>query len=178
MESLVGERSHIVITETLGHNTLRHWMVDSAFRGYVITRIKAPLQNVLEAGKSFAEVMTTACKVMARLPEFGRNNLVFPTSVLLKEKADKLLSYHHNPSREKMLEAGVKLLLAEYEHDDYYAFLIDYLVIELAIEVLKGNYKPKRLKFPAPLSACWSGGDLPDRAAILKLVKEELRCQT
>ena len=149
---------------------ISRWMLQPPFRDYVIKKIKDPIRKALEAGQSFAQVMELVKTSMSRLPRMGKGNILNPTTRIIMDTANQMLSYHHNPGRERMAEAGVKLVVSEHGHDIYWAYLIDYMVIMLAIEVMKGNYKPKRLKFPVP--ECWSGPDLPDEKEIKRLVKE------
>ena len=150
-------------------------MLDSPFRHYVITKIKDHIRKALESGRTMVEVMGEVGRSMSRLPRIGRGNLQKPSTLCVKDKVDVLLDYHHNPQREAMLNQAAKLLISEYEHDDYYAFFLDAFMVEMAIEIANGKFKPRRLKFPFP--ACWSGPDILDMKTVRERMREALHEQ-
>ena len=156
----------------LTSKNIKHIILNNPLRFYFITKVKDPIRKALEAGKTLKEVIATVIESAKRIPNFSNEDIDHPTSQLLAEKLDEIVKYHTNSMRSEMVKQACKLLKAEYDHDDYYAWFFDYLIVELALEVLRGTYKPKRLKFP--LSHCWQGRDIPDHKTILEKAREIL----
>jgi hypothetical protein len=171
-ENFLHGKTSITLKKELGRLPLANWMLYFPFRDYVIYKIKDPLRKALEAGKSFLEVMAVLKDSVLKLPKFGKENLTHPSAVLLKETLDYINEHHKNPGREEMVKHAGTLAEAEYAHDDYYAWFLDYIFVKMIVEYIKGNYKPKNLKFPIP--HCWNGEAIPDRETVLKTLKEYL----
>ena len=70
------------------------------------------------------------------------------------------------------MEAAFNMGIFEYDHDGYYAFIQDWFLIEMAMEIAKGNYIPRFKKFPIP-EFC-TGPDLPDIETIRQNMREAL----
>jgi hypothetical protein len=167
-------KSSITLKKELGKLPLSHWMLYFPFRDYVINKVKAPLQRAIEGAKTFKEIIPTLIESARKLPKFNRDNLDHPNAKLISDILDKVVEYHNNPSRNELIRQACKLIKAEYAHDDYYAFFLDYVAVEIAIEILTGNYKPKNHKHPFP--KCWTGPEIPTNEEILNRVREVI-CQ-
>jgi len=156
----------------LTSKNIKHIILNNPLRFYFITKVKDPIRKALEAGKTLKEVIATVIESAKRIPNISNEDIDHPTSRLLAEKLDEIVKYHKNSMRSEMVKQACKLLKAEHAHDDYYAWFFDYLIVELAFEVLRGTYKPKRRKFP--LSHCWKGPEIPDHKFILNKAREIL----
>jgi len=152
--------------------SLFYWMLYYPMRDFVITDVKDPIRKALEAGESLSEIMKVVGRSVGLLPKITKENTISHNVHILIDKKEKLLSFHHNGGREKMVEAALNLDIAEYEHDIYYSFLQDWLLIELAMEIATGNWHIAGRPFPIP--QCWSGGDLPDLETVRQKMREAL----
>ena len=163
-----------------GYNTnppeeplVSYWALYGAMRQYVIEKIKAPLQKAIEKAKTFQDISGELFSAIKKIPLISKKNSSFINTHILLDKRDLFLKYHTNAGRSKLCEKAFDLDIFEYEHDGYYAFLQDWLLIELAMELAKGNYTPRFSKFP--IKGCWTGPDLPDIETIRKQLREALK---
>ena len=142
--------------------------MSSPYRQFVIDKVKRPIQNALEAGESFAEVMKVIKNSMTKLVPFTRQNCLNPNTLVWFTIFDKFLEMEDNPGREPIFRAVIKLFLAEEEHDHSYYGVRGDVVLELWLEeVLKGNYKPRSLDHP---DSYWKS-DPNSRGAGFKLIQ-------
>jgi len=109
---------------------LIHWMLKGRMRDYVIKKIKSPLEKVIEI-------------IGGRLPEITRESLLHPNSKILFDAKDKFFEYEENKTKKKLFEAAWKILIAEYEHDNYYRYRFDWLLDEIG-----KNWKPRMIDYP------------------------------
>ena len=73
-------------------------------------------------------------KIIAHIkkyPEPTRENCEHPNSLILFDIRDKFLEYETHPNKTGLWQAAFKLLIAEYEHDDYYRFRFDWLLEQI-----------------------------------------------
>ena len=146
-------------------------MLRFPWRNYIDRHIKAPLRQVIMAGKSLAEVLKVLKTSVDRMPPLKRG--LAPNTKILLDKLELLRGYlHHRGGSGEMIDKAGKMIAGEIQHDPFYAFIFDFLLIEMALELARGNWKPQSLKFIEPKS--WSGGDLPDYKTIKKMLKEAL----
>lgn len=94
-------------------------MLIGRLRNYVQCKVKAVL---LKKIISFVK----------KYPEPTRENCEHPNSLILFDIRDKFFEYECNPGREELFRAVFKLLIAEYEHDAYYRFRIDWVLEQIA----------------------------------------------
>ena len=98
------------------------------------------------------------------LPEPTLENTYVPNTKFWIKERDKFRKYHINKNRQPLIDAAWKILIAEYEHDGYYADLMD-VVVE---DIKAGDYKPRMALHP--LSICWTEpytGDIPIREVVI-----------
>jgi hypothetical protein len=88
-------------------------------RKYFIEKVKAPLLKAITI-------------LAGRYPEPTKENTVWKNSRRLIDIREKLKKYHINPGRQALMDAAIKALIDEYEHDGYYAFLLDWFIAEIA----------------------------------------------
>lgn len=105
---------------------LVHWMLKGKMRDYVINKIKAPLQKIIEI-------------IGGRLPEITRESLLQPNSHILFDLRDEFLKHENNRTKRKLFEAAWNILIAIYEHDNYYRYRFDWLLEEIS----KSNWTPR-----------------------------------
>ncbi len=148
------------------------WALYGPMREFVITQIKKPLQNAIERATSLAEIAGELFSAIKKIPALSKENTDFKTTDILLEMRDLFIQYHNNPGRQKLMESVFNLDIFEYDHDGYYAFIQDWAVIYLAMELAKGNYVPRFKKFPEP--GCWTGPDIPDIETIRQNMREAL----
>jgi len=152
---------------------LSYWALFAPMRQYVIEKIKAPLQKAIENAKTLSDVSKELFSAVKKIPLITKKNTCFLNTHILIDKRDEFLTYHLKTApKYKMTEAAFNIDIFEYEHDGYYAFLQDWLLIELAMELAKGNWLPRFSKFP--LKGYWCGPDLPDIETIRKKMREAL----
>ena len=138
----------------------------------LIKEIIDPLRIALVTRKSSKQVQKILIEVAGKIPSFGKKNLTSRNEIILFEKIEYIITHHHNPIRNKMVEAGGRMLVSEYGHDQYYAFFMDRLFIEIALEIARGNWEIKNREFA--WKDCWSGEDLPDIDTVRQEMKKEL----
>ena len=128
----------------------RNQVLTGSKRDYIIEKVKAPLM---------AKIISLANKY----PDPTRENCVQPNSRILFDIWDLFLEYEHNPGREALFDAAFKLLIAEYEHDPYYRFRLDWMLEEIE----KREWQP-RSRIPMN---CWNEpgaiGEIPDWNAVV-----------
>jgi len=149
-----------------------YWALYAPLREYVIEHVKKPLQNAIQNAKTLSDIAGEIISFAKKLPVIHKGNTSFYNTHILLDKTDEILGYHTNAGRQKLLGSAFKVGTFEYEHDGYYAFIIDMLLIELAMELAKGNYVPRFTKFPEP--HCWDGPDLPTIEEIRQNMREVL----
>ena len=100
---------------------------------YIKDKVKKPLMKAIT-------------RLANMYPEPTRENCIQPNSKILFDIRDKFFEYEDNSgAREAMFKAAFKLLIAEYEHDPYYRFRIDWMLEEIE----KSDWEP-RPRFPMP----------------------------
>jgi len=165
--------------ETVSKNAppalVSYWALYFPMRDFVINKIKAPLRKAIESAKTLKDISGELFSAIKKIPLITKKNTSFTNSHILIDKKELFLKYHTNPGRQKLLESVLDIDRFEYEHDGYYAFLQDWIIIELAMELAKGNWVPRFSKFP--INGCWTGPDLPDIDTIRKQLREALNEQ-
>jgi len=116
-------------TRPYGYQVLR-----GAMRDYVKDKIKAPL-------------MAKMIDLANEYPEPMRVNCLHPNSHILFDIRDKFFEYEDNPCRKALFEAIWKLFIAEYEHDPYYRYRIDW-VLE---QIMDSDWRPRKIR----QEQCW-----------------------
>lgn len=122
-------------------------------RKYVMDKVKKPLMKA---------IVTLA----QRYPDPTRENCIQSNSHILFDIRDKFFEYERNDGRKPLFEAIFKLLIAEYEHDPYYRFRLDWVLEQIE----KSDWKPR----PRIPMECWTEfGELrmppPDWSALVPL---------
>uniref|UniRef100_A0A6M3XUZ4 Uncharacterized protein n=1 Tax=viral metagenome TaxID=1070528 RepID=A0A6M3XUZ4_9ZZZZ len=105
-------------------------------RQYFIEKVKAPLLRAIHI-------------LAKKYPEPTQENLVFNNSKILLGIKEDIKKYLH--TRGDLIDDGLKVLVDEVEHDGFYEFLFDYLIIEL----LKRGWQPEHRGFP--MYRHWTG---------------------
>lgn len=109
-------------------NLLTDWMLKD-HREYIIKNVKAPLLKKI-------------VKYCLGYPEATRENVNKPNSLFLIELEEKFFINLNLPQREELFKSLWRSFKAEYEHDDIYAELFDWLLLELHQGILERRYKP------------------------------------
>lgn len=143
--------------------SVSYWMLRE-MRGYVITKIKAPLQKALVL-------------IGKRYPEPTRENTHLPNTHILLDLRDKFKKYEDNPyysptrkGRQELFDAIWKIFIDEYEHDIYYRTRIDWIIEE----IVNSEWKPRDMGYP---NQCWNephpygGGYLIKDETLLNLAR-------
>lgn len=150
----------------------RQQMLAGKARQYIIKKVKKPLMGaIIGLGKrgswlSMLIALIQIVRTIKRYPDPTRENCIQPNSHKLFDIEDKFFGYEDNPphprhpkkypnhGREQLFRALFKLFIAEYEHDPYYRFRIDWMLEEIE----KSNWRP-RARIPMD---CWKEfGPLP-----------------
>ncbi len=155
---------------------LSYWALLFPMRQYVISKIKDPLRKSIENAKTLGDITQELFSAIKKIPLITKKNTCFLNTHILIDKGELLLKYHLNPSRQKLCKGAFDMFIFEYEHDGYYAFLLDWVIIELAMELARGKWKPRFTKFP--LKDCWAGPNLPDIETIRKNLRDALNERT
>lgn len=158
------------------------WALLTPMRQFVIDKVKAPLRKAIEEAKTLSDIAEELFSAIKKIPLITKRNTCFINTHILIDKKEMFLKYHYNPNRGKLCEAAFNMFIFEYEHDGYCAFLADWLLIEFAMEMAKGNWKPRFTKFPMKAGRAtpdsrlegWTGPDLPDVETIRLKMREAL----
>jgi len=92
-------------------------MRTGAMRGFIVKH-KAVFEKAIIA---FAKIV----------PEPTKENTKYPNTHILMDIRDKFFELENNPGRKALFEAAWKVLIAEYEHDPYYRFRLDWVLEEI-----------------------------------------------
>ena len=106
---------------------LSHKMLRGEMWEYTIKKIKEPFRKFL-------------IFIAERYPTPTKENTRCHNSHILLDKQERFFSYEYG-GRDALFKAAWKILIAEYEHDAYYRYRFDWLLEELANEVIKGNWE-------------------------------------
>ena len=91
-----------------------HQVLRGTMRGYVIGKIKKPL--------------TKAITILGdRYPDPKREDCIHPNTHILLDIRDRFLECETNAGRRALFEATWKILIAEYDHDPYYRYRLDWV---------------------------------------------------
>ena len=161
------------VNEPPTEQLVSYWALFAPMRDYVVEHVKKPLQNAIEGAKTISDVAGEIISFAKKIPKIHKGNTSFYNTHILEDKTNMILGYHTNTGRQPLLENTFKVGIFEYEHDGYYAFIMDMVLIELAMELAKGNWVPRFTKFPIP--HCWNGPDLPTIEEIRKQMREALK---
>jgi len=160
------------VTEPPEEELVSYWALLHPMREYVIKYVKKPLQNAIESAKNLSDIAGEIISFARKIPLIKKGNTSFYNTHILIDKKELFLKYHTDEGRRILVEAALKMGIFEYEHDGYYAFLMDWILIELAMELAKGNWIPRFTRFPIP--KCWTGPELPDIETIRQNLREAL----
>lgn len=104
-------------------------VLQGAMRRYVIDKIKKPLMKA---------IVTLA----QRYPDPTRENCRQVNSHILFDIRDKFFEYEGNLSRKALFDALFKLFIAEYEHDPYYRYRLDWMLEQ----VMGSDWQPRKIR--------------------------------
>lgn len=76
------------------------------------------------------------------LPEPTWGSCIHPNTHILFDIRDKFLKNETNPRKRALFEAAFKLLIAEYEHDPYYRYRLDW-VLE---QIIDSDWQPRKIR--------------------------------
>lgn len=105
-------------------------------RQYIIDKVKAPLMKAI-------------IHLAMRFPKPTKDNTVFKNTHIRLEVAEYILN--NLTARGDVVEAGLRILIDECEHDGFYEFLHDTYITEL----LKRGWQPNERGFP--MYRYWKG---------------------
>lgn len=78
-----------------------------------------------------------------KYPEATHDNVLRPNSHLWIDIKDRFFEYEDNPGRNSLFEAVFRIFIAQYEHDPYYTYRIDWVIEEVVELVMSGKWKPR-----------------------------------
>jgi len=124
-------------------------------RNYIIQHVKAPLQKSIEnIGKArlswwkrlllFIELL----RHIKKYPPVTRENARRANSFVLMDIFDRFLRYENNAGRKPLFEAIFKVWLGEGEHDGYYDSRENFILEQIIIAILNGDWKPRSKGMP------------------------------
>lgn len=87
-------------------------------------------------------LMKAIVTLVGRYPKPTRENCINPNTYILMDIRDKFLECESNPSRKALFEAAFKLLIAEYEHDPYYRYRLDWVLEQL----MESDWQPRKIR--------------------------------
>ena len=161
-------------------------MLTFPWRGYVIYKIKAPLQRAIQSATRLVQVIPALLEAAGKMRvKFGSIEdalTLDPNTQCLKEHKARFLSYESNPSREPLFSSTYDIAIVENEHDNYYRFRLGAEVEWIVEDILAGKWEPRFEGYP---DKCWNepapyGGKYSivyklqkHRKEILKLIEEE-----
>ena len=100
-------------------------------RGYIMNKVKKPLQNKI-------------IKLVDKFPEPTIDNVEHPNSKILLAIRDDFFKHERLSKRVDLLKAVFKILIVEYEHDIYYRQRMNWCLNELK----KYDWKEYENQFP------------------------------
>ena len=109
-------------------------MLLGSLRNYIIKKVKKPL-------------MEKIISLVSKYPEPTRENCLHPNTHILLDIKEKFFEHDTNKGRRAFFEATWKLFIAEYEHDAYYRFRIDWMLEQIA----ESDWQPRSMF----LLECW-----------------------
>lgn len=132
------------------------------FRKYVIGEVKNPLRFALEKTSSFWSlvvlfftVIQTAYRIKSKVGKVTKGNSLYISTHRLLEYKEKLEKLHHNPGRDRMMEAAFDIIIAGNEHDNYYQYILGWVAEQVASDVWSGRWPPNG-EPPKVLEPCWN----------------------
>lgn len=127
-------------------------------RKYFIDKVKAPLQLAIEhlgnqksTWVSRVLAIIEIIRIARRYPEPTKDNLVFRNSRIIVEIQDELNKYLNIPQRKLLLNAALRILADEIEHDGPYSWLFDWFIYEL----IRRGWQPEPRG--TPMHRYWNG---------------------
>lgn len=108
-------------------------MLWGPMRKYVIDKVKKPLMKaIIEFSKcgSWLGMLIALIQIVRtakRYPEPTRGNCRDPNVHRLLDIEDEFFEREDNPSRKDLFKALFRIFIAEYAHDPYYKFRVDWL---------------------------------------------------
>lgn len=161
-------------------------------RGYFMSIKERMLKRIVSLGEgkqrlwrrflSFVEVI----RLVKAYPDLTYENTLNTNTHTMMGITERFLKYEDNPGREPLFRAIFKLAMAKFEYDNYYASRRDFIIEEIIIAILNGEWEPRPVNWPDPK---WWHEPLPfggehsivykmkeHRHEILELLKEKGKC--
>ena len=122
-------------------------MLKPPLREFVIDKIKAPLQKVIEGAVSLTQVTSGLLEASGLMKEkFGeitRQNTINKTTHALIDISNRFFQHERNPKREKMFSAAFEVFIAQIEHDIYYKDRFGWIIEEIIMAILNDNWEER-----------------------------------
>jgi len=117
-------------------------------RGYIIKKVKAPLQKALETGKNLSQVMKVIRIITDRMPLLTKKNKTCKKTALLGLIEERF--FRCSSIKQEMFKGTFKLLKFEIEHDGWYGGVYDFLLEQHIMMVLTGEWPSRWENIPFP----------------------------
>ena len=131
---------------------LFYLMLSFPWRGYVIKKVKAPLQRAIENAKRVAEVAPVLVASTTKLRKvFGnltKDKMMHPNTLCLIKHKEKFLNYETCHHSLKFEGAAYDIIIAENEHDPEYRHRFDFEIEQIVEDILTGKWKPRPMGCP------------------------------
>jgi len=117
-------------------------------RGYIVKKVKAPLQRALETGKSLSQVMKVIKIITERMPPLTKKNRMCKKTALIELIEARFFKYA--PVKKEMFKGAFKVLKFEIDHDGWYQGVYDFLLEQHIIMILTGEWPSRWQNIPFP----------------------------
>ena len=136
---------------TSGEKLYPMLVLTGKMRGYIVKKVKAPLQKALETGKSLAQVTKVIRIITKRMPLLTKKNTMCKKTALLGLIEERFLEYLPVKSRKReMFKGAFKVLKFEIEHDGWYQGAYDFLLEQHMMMILTGEWPSRWENIPFP----------------------------
>jgi len=144
-------------------------------REYFKNQVKQPLREIFEEfafkHPGFIRSIFLICKalwVARRYPEPTLGNVQKHNSKILLRIWDRFLQYEDNPNTEFIFSTIRRVMVDEYEHDDYESQRMDWFLEELVKAYNSGDWRPQAPWYPF---GCWTE---PEAAKAMEDKRKEM----
>ncbi len=127
-------------------------VLTGTMRGYIIKKVKAPLQKVLEQGRSLSQILKVIQIVTARMPPLTMSNMMCKKTALMRQIETRFFQFC--PIKQDMFKGAFKVLNFELDHDGWYQGVYDFLLEQHIMMILTGEWLPRWKNIPFP--NCWN----------------------
>ena len=126
---------------------IAHRMLTFPWRGFVIQKVKAPLQRAIKNSNTLLQLAPVLLRSVKRLKDiFGeatKQNAIRPVALCLIEHKARFLSYENNPGRASLFGATYEIGITEVASDLYYEDRLNAEIEWIIEDILDGKWEPR-----------------------------------